>query len=72
MSIREPNTFFPELDGDERRAADRWLHDYLRLVIRIYQDSLRSSDSGCPQVEFDESRGTGTLSTAESGRLSSL
>lgn len=38
MSRSEPDAFFPDLDDEERKAADQWLDDYLRLVLRIYRE----------------------------------
>ncbi len=37
-----PETFFPELEGDERAHADAWLHDYLQLVIRIHREHVEA------------------------------
>lgn len=34
----KPKTFFPYLEGDERRRAEEWLYAYLKLVIRIYNE----------------------------------
>lgn len=42
MTRPAPETFFPELDGDDRRRADEWLHDYLRLVIRIHREQIEA------------------------------
>ncbi len=38
MAKEKPPTFFPELDGEERDRADEWLHDYLRLIMRIHKE----------------------------------
>lgn len=38
MKPAEPPTLFPDLDGKERACADAWLHDYLRLIIRLHRD----------------------------------
>ena len=43
MNTQDPDTFFPDLDGDERSRADEWLHDYLRLVIRIHREHVEST-----------------------------
>jgi hypothetical protein len=40
MNRSDDDTFFPELEGEERRQADAWLDDYLRIVIRIYKAHL--------------------------------
>ena len=40
MTIQKPETFFPELNGEDREHADEWLYDYLRLVIRIHREHL--------------------------------
>ncbi len=42
MVIETPETFFPELEGDERENADEWLYDYLRLVIRIHREHVEA------------------------------
>jgi hypothetical protein len=42
MTIGKPETFFPELEGDEREQADAWLHEYLRLVIRIHREHVEA------------------------------
>jgi hypothetical protein len=41
----KPETFFPELNGDARDQADTWLHDYLRLVIRIHRERVDKHSS---------------------------
>ena len=40
MSIKKnhPPTYFPELQGEERREADEWFEGYVRLVICIYRE----------------------------------
>lgn len=43
MTNEAPDTFFPELEGDEREIADAWLRDYLRLVIQIHRGHLAST-----------------------------
>ena len=47
-----PTTFFPELEGAERDRADEWLHEYLRLVVRIHHEHLtgRSSELSTPTL----------------------
>ena len=42
MTRPEPETFFPELEGDEQRLADEWLREYLRLVVRIYREHIEA------------------------------
>jgi hypothetical protein len=44
-------TYFPELQGQDREDADDWLLDYLRLVIQIQrrrreEQETRTSDRG--------------------------
>ena len=38
MTIPKPETFFPELAGDQRERADEWLYAYLQLIIRIHRE----------------------------------
>lgn len=40
MNEDAPESYFPELKGDEQREADEWLHEYLRLVLRIHREYL--------------------------------
>ncbi len=42
MTTQDTDTFFPELEGNERSRADEWLHDYLRLIIRIHREYIES------------------------------
>jgi hypothetical protein len=52
MKPNEPSTFFPELDGDEREQAERWLKEYLRLVTRIHREHLdRQLSTGAPLTD---------------------
>lgn len=44
---KDIDTFFPELEGDERTAADAWLREYLRVIVRIHREHLAS-----PQTEL--------------------
>ena len=41
MTAQESETFFPELDGDERRRADEWLTGYIDLIRRIQEQHER-------------------------------
>ncbi len=60
------DSYFPELEGDAQRLADEWLVDYLRLVLRIAREHLeRSRASSYPQVQVDDSCGTGRVRTAK-------
>src|SRR4051812_46866016 len=45
MAKRETSTFFPELEGEERKQADEWLGAYLALVLRIRDEHLAFSES---------------------------
>jgi hypothetical protein len=45
MVSQKPETFFPELEGDEQIRADEWLHDYLRLVVRIHREHVEAQSS---------------------------
>jgi hypothetical protein len=38
MTAEPPQSFFPDLEREEQREADEWLHDYLRLVLTIQQE----------------------------------
>lgn len=38
MLLNDEDTFFPELEGEERQHADEWLEDYLRIVIQICRE----------------------------------
>lgn len=38
MQLKKPDTYFPELDGEQQRLADEWLLRYLRLVLRIMRE----------------------------------
>src|SRR5688572_26606859 len=53
MIHEETDTFFPELEGDERRRADAWLDDYLSLVIRIYLEHADSQQLSTASVLTD-------------------
>jgi len=57
-------TYFPELTGEERERADKWLDDYLRIVIRIY----RRYQTLVPRGEVDVQRSTGRISTPSTGQ----
>lgn len=48
----DDNTFFPELEGEGRKEAERWLRDFLRLVIRIAGDHRPEMSRG----SFDDRR----------------
>jgi hypothetical protein len=50
MTTQDPDTFFPELEGDERSRADEWLRDYLSLVVRIYRESKDAKLSTAPPL----------------------
>lgn len=65
MNSGAPETYFPELDGDDRRQADEWLHEVLRLVLRIHRDHLERHALDYPQRSLDNTDGTGTLSTPD-------
>jgi hypothetical protein len=43
MAIQKPDTFFSELDSEERERADEWLFDYLRLIVRIHREYTDST-----------------------------
>ena len=47
-SIPDPktklHTFFPEVLPHRREEADKWLHDYLRLVIRIHGEAVERKE----------------------------
>ncbi len=38
MKRSDAETFFPDIEGEERQAADEWLDEYLRLVMAIYRE----------------------------------
>jgi hypothetical protein len=60
------DTYFPELEGEEQRAADEWLEGYLRLLMRIRREHLaRQEDGSYPQTRVDTRAGTGKVRTAE-------
>jgi hypothetical protein len=61
------DTYFPGLDGAQRREADAWLRDYLRLVVRIYRDYLERSATTNPHSALDSHNGTGKVCTPDSG-----
>lgn len=42
MATQDPETYFPELENEERSRADEWLRDYLRLVIRIHREHIEA------------------------------
>ena len=65
MSDAKPESFFPELEGEEQRLADEWLHDYLRLVIRIHRESIEADADAIHSSQIDVPRGTGKLCTAD-------
>ena len=48
MLLNDADTFFPELGGDERRLADEWLEDYLRIVIRICRERREAQEDDDP------------------------
>lgn len=45
MANDTPETFFPEREGHDRERADEWLHDYLRLIIRIHREHIETLTS---------------------------
>ena len=49
MTSDEPESFFPELDGEEQCQVDEWLHDYLRLVLQIRREYLEEHADDYPQ-----------------------
>ena len=65
MNGHEPESFFPELEGEEQRLADEWLHDYLRLIIRIHHESIEATTDVIHSDPIDVPRGTGKLCTVD-------
>lgn len=64
MSEDARDSFFPELDGDERRQADEWLLDYLRLILHILRERGQAAVSArYPHPRIDDSNGTGRICT---------
>lgn len=59
-------SYFPELEGDDKRLADEWLDGYLQLVNRIRREHLDRAPrpQSYPQAPVDDSSGTGTVRTA--------
>jgi hypothetical protein len=69
MTAQRNTTYFPELEGEERAAADEWLFGYLKLVMRIWRDHRNARAESYPQAGVDESSGTGRVRTADRPRL---
>jgi len=65
MTARQrKETYFPELEGEQRRLADEWLGEYLRLILRIVKDRRgRAAFDICPQPALDDNSGTGKVRT---------
>jgi hypothetical protein len=52
IAQQRKDTYFPELEGDDRAGADAWLRDYLRLVIRIHASLTDEQPADLPATSL--------------------